>query len=65
MCSIEIKQLCNVLRAAFTHVDPKSAKQLLNLTVFFALLGFALVKAAGTTLVKLTTDVSITWSLFG
>ena len=26
----------NVLRAAFTHANPKSAKKLLNLTVFFA-----------------------------
>ena len=43
----------NVLRAAFALVDPISAKKLLNLTVFFALLGFAHVKAARRTLVKL------------
>ena len=44
----------NVLWAAFTCADPKSAKKLLNLTVFFALLGSARVKAAHRTLVKLT-----------
>ena len=44
----------NVLRPAFTHTDPKSAIKLLNLTVFFALLGSARVKAACRTLVKLT-----------
>ena len=36
----------NILGAAFTCADPKSAKKLLNLTVFFALLGSAHVKAA-------------------
>ena len=44
----------NVLRAAFTPADPKSAKKLLNLTVFFALLGSTSAKAARRTLVKLT-----------
>ena len=44
----------NVLRAAFTRADPKSAKKLLNLTVFFALLGSLRGKAARRTLVKLT-----------
>jgi len=44
----------HVLRAAFTRADPKSAIKLLNLTVFFALLGSARVKAARRTLVKLT-----------
>ena len=44
----------NVLRAAFTLTDPKSAKKLLNLTVFFALLGSTIAKAAHRTLVKLT-----------
>ena len=44
----------NILRAAFTGADPKSAIKLLNLTVFFALLGSARVKAACRTLVKLT-----------
>ena len=44
----------NVLQAAFTHADPKSAKKLLYLTVFFALLGSVQVKAAHRMLVKLT-----------
>ena len=35
------------------HKDPKSAKKLLNLTVFMALLGSARIKAARKTLVKL------------
>ena len=44
----------NVLLATFTLEDPKSAKQLLDLTVFFALLGSAGVRAAAhRTLVKL------------
>ena len=42
------------LRTAFTLADPKSALKLLNLTVFFALLGSACVKAAHRMLVKLT-----------
>ena len=46
----------NVLRAAFMRADPKSAIKLLNLTVFFALLGSARIKAARRTLVKLTPD---------
>ena len=46
----------NILQAAFTRADPKSAIKLLNLTVFFALLGSASVKAARRTLVKLTPD---------
>jgi len=40
----------NILQAAFTRADPKSAKN----TVFFALLGSAHVKAASEVLVKLT-----------
>ena len=44
----------NVLRTALTHADPKSANKLLNLTVFFALLGFVGVKAAHRMLLKLT-----------
>ena len=39
------------------HADPKSAKKLLNLTVFIALLGSARIKAACRTLVKLTPNV--------
>jgi len=43
----------NILRAAFTRADPKNAKKLFNLTVFFALLGSSRVKAARRMLVKL------------
>ena len=46
----------NVLPAAFTLADPKSAKKQLDLTVFFALLGSACVKAAHIMLMKLTPD---------
>ena len=42
------------LRAAFTCADPKKCKKLLELTVFFVLLGSARVKAARKMLVKLT-----------
>ena len=38
--------LSTCLDTAFTLADPESAKKLLELTVFFALLGFAFVKAA-------------------
>ena len=44
----------NVLRAAFTPADPESGKKLLDLTVFFALLGSAGAKAAHRTLMKST-----------
>jgi len=44
----------NVLRAAFDHADPKSAKRTDNLTVFFVFLVSACVKAACRTLMKLT-----------
>ena len=44
----------NVLWAAFKRRDPKSEIKLLNLTVFFALLGSERVKAAHIMLVKLT-----------
>ena len=47
----------NVLQATFTREDPKSTIKLLNLTVFFALLGSARVKAARRILVKLTPDL--------
>ena len=49
--------ITNVLRAAFTLKDPKSAKKLLNLTVFFALLGSASVKAARKMMVKLIPEL--------
>ena len=44
----------NILRAAFTSADPKSAKKTVKLSSFFALLGYASVKAASKMLVKLT-----------
>jgi len=44
----------NVLGAAFTCADPKSAKKTYNLTVFIALLGYVQVKAARKMLVKST-----------
>jgi hypothetical protein len=44
----------NILRAAFTYPNPKSEKRTDNLTVFFALLGSARVKAAHKMLVKFT-----------
>ena len=44
----------NVLRAAFTSPDLKSKTKLLNLTVFFALMGSEFLKAAHRMLVKLT-----------
>ena len=45
----------NVLQAALTHEDPESAKKLLDLSVFLALMGSATasVKAACRTLMKL------------
>ena len=46
-----------ILRAAFMRADPKSAIKLLNLTVFFALLGSACINAASRMLVKLTPGV--------
>ena len=46
----------NVLRAAFTRADPKSAKKTVKLSSFIVLLGSARVKAACRTLVKLTPD---------
>jgi len=44
----------NVPRAAFTLVDPKSAKKIDNLTVFYTLYGSSRAKAACRKLVKLT-----------
>jgi len=44
----------NILRAAFTCADPKSAKKTVKLNSFIALLVSAHVKAACKTLVKLT-----------
>ncbi len=39
------------------HADPKSAKKTDGLTVFFVLLGSALVKAASKMFVKLTPNI--------
>ena len=47
----------NVLQVAFTPADTKRAKKLLDLTVFFALLGSGSVKAACRMLMKLTPGV--------
>jgi len=44
----------NVLRAAFTLADPKSAKKTVKSSSFLALSGSASVKAARRALVKLT-----------
>jgi hypothetical protein len=51
----------NVLSAAFTHSDPKSAKKTVKLSVFFAHSGSAHVKAARRTLMKLTSDAAEGW----
>ena len=50
----QVANFTNILPAAFVRADPKSAIKLLNLTVFFALLGSVRVKAARRMLVKLT-----------
>ena len=49
----------NVLPAALTRADPKSAKKTVKLSSFIALLGSARVKAACRTLVKLTPGVGM------
>ncbi len=46
-----------VLRAAFVHADPESAKNIDNLTVFFALSRSAGGNAACRTLMKLTPEI--------
>jgi len=46
--------LISILRAGFARADSKSTKKTENLTVFFTLSGFALVKAAHRILMKLT-----------
>jgi len=48
----------NVLQAAFALTDPNSNKNTDNLTIFFALLGLARLKAACKMLMKLTTGVN-------
>jgi len=47
----------NILLKAFTHADPRSAKMTVNVSVFFALLGSVLAKAACGTLIKLIPGV--------
>ena len=49
----------NVFQAAFVSADPKSTKKTDNLSVFFALLGSARVKAARGTLMKSTLAFSL------
>jgi len=43
-----------ILHEAFTHADPKSAKNIVKLSVFFTLLGSAPIKVEHKLLVKLT-----------
>jgi len=50
----------NVLKAAFTRPDPKSAKKTVKLSVFFSLLGSANAKAARRLWMKLTNIVDFT-----
>ncbi len=52
-CLLHVVNFINVLQAAFTLTDPKSAKKTDNLTVFFALLGSSGAKAACKMLEKL------------
>jgi len=46
----------NILRVAFLHADPKSSKNTVKLSAFFALLGSDCVKATRPTLMQLTPD---------
>jgi len=48
----------NVLQAAFTSDDPKTQKNTVKLSVFFALLGSACIKTVHKALVKLATGVN-------
>ncbi len=50
--------IINVLRAAFTLIDPKCVKKIDKLTVILMHLGSAIVKAACRTLMKLSPDVA-------
>jgi len=52
----------NILRAAFTHTDPKSAKKTVKLSVFFMLFGSVHSKAASGTLMILTPAAFISFS---
>jgi len=57
----------NILQAAFTCPDPNNAKNTVNLSVFFALLGSGFVKASWKMLVKFTLgrDIIFEWFLQG
>ena len=54
----------NVLRAAFTCADPKSAKKTVKSSSFLALSGSASVKAARRMLMKLTPSLFFSLSLY-
>jgi len=49
----------NILRAVFMFEDPKSEIKTVKLSIFLALLGSALVKAAHRMLMKLTPGLNI------
>ncbi len=49
----------NILFAAFTPEDPKNEKMIVKSSLHLALLFYALVKASGKMLVKLTPDLLI------
>ncbi len=55
---VSIYNFTNIIHIAFMRADHKSAENTVKLSVFFALLGSAQVKAAHKMLVKLTTGVS-------
>jgi len=47
LCCYKGVNFTNILRAAFTHADPKSARKTDGLTEVLALLGSLRIKAAG------------------
>jgi len=51
--------ITNILRAAFTQADPKSAKNTVRLSVLFALLGSVPLKASHKMLMKLTPGCNV------
>ncbi len=50
----KLVQTLTCLHSAFTHADPKSAKNTVKLSIFFALLGSVGAIAASKMLMKLT-----------
>jgi len=54
--STHVVNFTNILQAAFTLPDPKSAKKTDSLTVFFALLGSVCIKALCKMLMKSAPD---------